>query len=185
MADVFNRLLASGQNAVPGTTAVEISGSVRLRELGIEMDRLAANRQVVEILLRGRSVGLYAGATDAEEAAAAERVAELYTFCFAHPAVNSIVWDGIWDGEASAQCGGLLRADLAPKRAFRYLQKLIGIIWHSRAAGQTDPDGRFRFRGFFGTYRVAARVGESPAMVAQFKFTYPSAATMQLTLPSA
>ena len=156
-----------------------------MRELGIEMDRLAANRQVVEILLRGQSVGLYAGATDAEEAAAAERVAELYTFCFSHPAVNAIVWDRFWDGEASAQGGGLLRADFAPKRAFRYLQKLIGTIWHSRAAGQTDTEGRFRFRGFFGTYRVAARVGESPAMVAQFKFTYPSAATMQLTLPSA
>jgi hypothetical protein len=185
MADVFNLLLASGQNAVPGTTSVEISGSVRLRDLGFELDQLAAMGRRVGILLRGRSVGLYAGATDAEEAAAADRVAELYTFCFAHQAVNAIIWDGIWDSEASAQGGGVLRADFAPKRAFRYLHKLIGTIWHSRAAGQTDTEGRFRFRGFFGTYRVAARVGESPAMVAQFKFTYPSAATMQLTLPSA
>jgi hypothetical protein len=185
MTEVFNRLLPAGQNAVSGSASVEISESVRLRDLGFELDRLAAMGRRVEILLRGRSVGLHTGSTDAEEAAAAERVAELYTFCFAHQAVKAIAWDGFWDGEASAQCGGLLRADFAPKRAFHYLHKLIGTIWHSRAEGQTDAAGCFRFRGFFGDYRVAARVGESPAMVAQFKFTYPGAATMQLTLPTA
>jgi hypothetical protein len=185
MTEVFNRLLPAGQNAVSGSASVEISGSVRLRDLGFELDRLAAMGRRVEILLRGWSVGLHAGSTDAEEAAVAERVAELYTFCFAHLTVNSIVWDGIWDGETSAQGGGLLRADFAPKRAYRYLHKLIGTVWHSRAAGQTDAGGCFRFRGFFGDYRLAARAGESPSIVALLKFSDPSAAKMQLTLPTA
>ena len=185
MADVFNRLLPAGQVAERGTTSIEIPEKVRLPELGFELDQLAAMGRQVEILLRGRSVGLRAGSTDAEEAGAAERIAELYTFCFAHPAANAIVWDGIWDGEASAQGGGLLRADLSPKRAFRYLHKLIGTIWHSRAAGQTDADGCYRFRGFFGDYRAAARVGEVPAVVAPFAFTGPGEAIMQLTLPTA
>ena len=43
--------------------------------------------------------------------------------------------------------GGLLRLDRAPMMAFRYLDKLIGTVWHSRASGETDarvlePPGR-------------------------------------------
>src|SRR5262249_39229904 len=35
----------------------------------------------------------------------------------------------------------------------------LGTVWHTRAGGETDADGLFRFRGFFGDYRAAARVG--------------------------
>jgi hypothetical protein len=42
---------------------------------------------------------------------------------------------------------------------------LIGVVWHSRASGTTDADGGFRFRGFFGDYRVVAGVGEPEPVV--------------------
>ena len=45
--------------------------------------------------------------------------------------------------------------------------KVIGTIWHTRASGQTDAEGRFSFRGFFGDYSVAARVGEEAAVIAR------------------
>src|SRR2546427_7924163 len=45
------------------------------------------------------------------------RVAELYTLCFAHPAVGSVFWNGFADGEESG--GGLLRRDFAPKYAHK------------------------------------------------------------------
>jgi hypothetical protein len=60
----------------------------------------------------------------------------------------------------------LLRRDLAPRQAFHYLHKLIGTVWHSRASGQTDAEGLFQFRGFFGDYRAAARLGEEAATTA-------------------
>jgi hypothetical protein len=47
------------------------------------------------------------------------------------------------------------------------LHKLIDSVWHSRASGQTDAQGRFRFRGFLGDYRVAGRVGEAPAITSR------------------
>lgn len=157
--EVFNRSLVGGQPAVPEATLVVVPDDVRLGWLRPELDRLAA-RQPLELHVRGHCAGLSIGKSDAQERAAAERVAALYTLGFAHPAVHAIVWNGFWDGEECADGGGLLRLDFAPKQAFRFLQKLIGIVWHTRASGTTDRDGRFQFRGFFGDYRIAARIGE-------------------------
>jgi len=53
----------------------------------------------------------------------------------------------------------LLRRDFSAKPAFRVLHKLIGTCWHTRAAGVSDPDGYFRFRGFWGRYRVGVVAG--------------------------
>jgi len=94
------------------------------------------------------------------EAVPGDRAAALYALCFAHPAVRAILWDGFWEGEGAAG-SGLLRLDFSPRPAHRYLHKLINIVWHTRARGQTNRDGRFRFRGFFGDYRVAAQAGET------------------------
>jgi hypothetical protein len=103
---------------------------------------------------------------DLSEQDGARRVADLYTLCFARPCVRGIFWHGIGDGESDAPGGGLLRHDLSPKPAHRVLQKLIGVIWHTRAGGHTDPEGRFYFRGFRGTYRFAVMAGELAAKVA-------------------
>ena len=59
----------------------------------------------------------------------------------------------------------MLRRDLSPKPAFRLLQKLIAVVWHTRADGATDAAGRFPFRGFYGDYRVGIRVGEETKVV--------------------
>jgi hypothetical protein len=168
LEEVFNRLVPAGCPPEPGTLRVEVPDGVHLGKFWQHLDRLAAGGMPLEVRVRGRAVGLGVEAdgpdADARDRAAAERVAELYTLCFAHPAVRGILWEGFRDGEAGVAGGGLLRGDCAPRRAFRYLHKLIGTVWHSRASGETDPDGRFRFRGFFGDYRVAARVGEEPAV---------------------
>src|SRR5262249_21781807 len=121
----------------------------------LDLDRLSSAGPPLEAHACGRCVGL---GPDCDERAAADRTAALYTLCFAHPAVVGIVWHGLRDGEEG---GGLLRRDCAPKPAFRFLHKLIGTVWHTRAAGVTGPDGCFRFRGFFGDYRVAARPGDT------------------------
>jgi hypothetical protein len=117
-------------------------------------DTGAAAGAPLEVWARGGAVGL----EDEDGRRGAERVAELYTLCFAHPAVCAITRDG----------EGLLRPDGARRTALRYLHKLIDTVWHSRASGETDANGRFRWRGFLGDYRVAARLGEAAATTARF-----------------
>jgi hypothetical protein len=154
LSEVFNRLAPPD----PGAVRVDVPDGVHLGRFGRELDRLAAARRPLDVSVRGGCVGLGPGADDARERAAAERVAALYAVCFAQPAVRGIYWDG----------DGLLRRDFAPRPAFRYLHKLIDTVWHTRAAGVTDRDGRFRFRGFFGDYRAAARVGGESAATVRF-----------------
>ena len=158
-AEVFNRIIHAGQPNDPSVIRYDVPESVPLGRVRVELDRLSDAGLPVEVHVRGRVVGL---GTDAADRVAAERVAALYTLCFAHPAVGGIVWHGFWDGEEGTEGGGLLRRDLSPRLAFHFLRKLIGTVWHSRASGATDAAGRFSFRGFLGDYRVSARIGEEP-----------------------
>jgi hypothetical protein len=168
LGEVFNRLSHRDESIVPGGIRVPVPPNVHLGRFRLELDRLGSEDGPLVVHATGRSVGLRSDATAEQERAAAERATELYTLCFAHPAVRAIVWDGFWDGEECAEGGGLLRRDFAPRPAFQYLHKLIGTLWHTRAAGETDREGRFRFRGFFGDYRAAARAGEEAATTGLF-----------------
>jgi len=177
LGEVFNRIVPAGSLTI-GTTRLDVSGAVHLGRLRQELDRLAGVGMPLEVWVRGESVGLR---PTADDRAAAEQAAALYTLCFAHPAVRAIIWNGFWDGESGIERAGLLRHDFAPKPAFRFLQKLIGTVWHSRASGITDANGRFTFRGFFGDYRVAARSGPV-ATTALFSFRDRAAAQFRLQL---
>ena len=100
-----------------------------------------------------------------DEKRAAQYVANLYTLCFSHPSVRRIFWRGVCDREREVSGGGLLRRNLAPKRAYQTLRKLIRVIWHTRHAGETDADGQFRVRGFFGSYRVVVATHDTIPVV--------------------
>jgi hypothetical protein len=156
LAEAFNELRPAHAGPDPGVTRVDVPEGVHLGQFARELDRLAPAGLPLEAQVRGRSVGIDL----LPERDAADRVAALYTLCFAHPAVRAIIWSGLWDGEPGVDGGGLLRSDFAPKPAFRFLNKLIASVWHSRARGTTDADGRFRFSGFFGNYRVGVQSEE-------------------------
>jgi len=156
LQEVFNQILPADPSNDPAAGRVEVPNGVALGPFRVELDRRASGGLLLDVHLQGQSLGL--GTEGA--GAAAERVAALYSLCFAHPAVRGVFWHGFWDGEPGVGTSGLLRLDFAPRPAFRYLQKLVGTIWHTRARGETDQEGRFRFRGFLGDYRVAARDGE-------------------------
>jgi hypothetical protein len=149
LAEVFNRT-----EPAAGVVRVEVPDGVHLGLLQRELDRQAAGLPL-EVHVRGQSVG----APQSDEQRCARQLVELYTLCFAHRAVAGIFWHGLWDGELDVMAG-LLRRDLSPRPAFRVLQKLIDVVWHTRAAGRTDAAGMFSFRGFFGEYRVGVQAGE-------------------------
>jgi hypothetical protein len=155
LAEFFNRIESPDQPPPADALRVEVADRIHLGTLRLELDRQARDGLPLEVHVRGRAVGL----AELPERDSARRLTDLYALCFAHAAVRGIVWHGLRDGEAGVE-GGLLRADLSPRAAFRSLQKLIDVVWHTRTAGGPDSDGLFRFRGFCGGYRVGVRPGE-------------------------
>lgn len=97
----------------------------------------------------------WGSSTPEGEEAQAEAVAELYTIVFSHPATRALTW---WDfADRNAWMGapaGLLRADLSPKPAYDRLVGLIKGKWWTQTGGETDDQGQYAFRGFFGAYRI-------------------------------
>ena len=91
----------------------------------------------------------------------AEKVPEFYTVLFSHPAVEAITW---WDftdqGAWQRAPAGFLRKDLTPKPAYEKLHGLIKGKWWTKTKATLADGGKARFRGFFGQYKVTARVAE-------------------------
>ncbi len=160
--EVFNHF-GPGEDAL----RVEFMDRVHLGTLRRELDRQSAAGRPLEVHVCGRTAGL----AELSEQDGARRLADLYTLCFANPWLRGLFWHGVRDGEGDVGEGGVLRRDLSPKPALRVLQKLIGVVWHSRAAGTTDAAGRFLFRGFRGTYRVGVMAGEQAAKVGLFSLS--------------
>jgi hypothetical protein len=173
LEEVFNRLLSTRlPSSEPGVLRVEVAERIHLGLLRLRLDQFAAPGQQLHVHVWGETAGMSASADSGSlsDRDVGRRVAELYTLCFSHPAVGGLFWNGFADGQSDVRGGGLLRRDLAPKYAHKVLQKLIGSLWHTRAEGLTDAHGLFRFRGFFGGYRVVANVRDSPALVQTITF---------------
>ena len=90
----------------------------------------------------------------------AEAIEEFYRISFGHPAVEAIIYFGMADNDVFRPSSGLLDNNFQPKPAWHRLLKLLREEWSTRAAGQTAADGTFRFRGFFGDYRVVIDLPE-------------------------
>ncbi len=97
-----------------------------------------------------------------DEAAQADYAVKFYRVCFAHPAMRAITWWDLCDQGSWLPGGGMLRADLSPKPVYEQLKRLIHEEWKTRASGTTDAEGRFAFRGFFGTYRINVAIPGKP-----------------------
>jgi GH35 family endo-1,4-beta-xylanase len=102
------------------------------------------------------------------EAAQARQVAAFYTLLFSHPAVAAITWWDFSDGQWLGAPAGLVRQDMTPKPAYQALLKLIREDWWTPEQRlKTDAQGRVRFRGFLGTYRVETKQGAATAFLAR------------------
>lgn len=171
LQEVFNRVLGPGPPpaAVGGGEVFDVPRGAHLAELRRMLDEFARRGKQIDVCVSGQSL-LPPGREAVEPASLSERdsarrVIEFYTLCFAHPAVRQIVWRGLTDREPGVGGTGLLRTDLSPRPAHAMLRKLIGTVWHSRSRGRTDRRGLFRFRGFFGTYRIVVARADSAAHV--------------------
>ncbi|MBW8040736.1 MAG: hypothetical protein FVQ85_12130 [Planctomycetes bacterium] len=108
---------------------------------------------------------------------------EFYTVLFSHPAVEAITW---WDftdqGAWQRAPAGFLRKDLTPKPAYKQLQRLIKDKWWTKTKVDLAAAGRARFRGFFGQYKITARVaGRQLTGTFSFEKSVKKAIDVQLT----
>jgi len=92
------------------------------------------------------------------EAYQARQVVRFYTVLFSHPAVEAITWWDFTDQNAwQGAPAGLLREDMSPKPAYEELMKLIKGKWWTKRKLTTDAQGRAKFRGFLGRYKVVVQ----------------------------
>ena len=88
----------------------------------------------------------------------AEQVSEFYRVLFSHPAVEAVTWWDFTDQNAwQGAPAGLIRADMTHKPAYEQLHQLIKGKWWTRTETTLQADGKVRFRGFFGEYKVTVR----------------------------
>jgi GH35 family endo-1,4-beta-xylanase len=117
------------------------------------------------------------------EAAQAEEVEQLYTVLFSHPSVAAITW---WDfADRSAWMGapaGLVRADLTPKPVYERLLKLIKGKWWTTLTTELAADGRVRFRGFLGEYRVTVTMPDGRRVEKSFRLERDKKNVFELSL---
>lgn len=96
------------------------------------------------------------------EARQADEVERHYRTLLSHPGVEAMTYWGLSDrGMWLNAPGGLLREDGSRKPAFDRLRELVkGEWWLPPTTLRTDAEGRVRFGGFLGDYRIeAADVG--------------------------
>ncbi|WP_112138377.1 endo-1,4-beta-xylanase [Glycomyces dulcitolivorans] len=90
------------------------------------------------------------------EARQADEIERHYKALLAHPSVEAMTYWGMNDaGMWLGAPGGLVRADGTPKPAYDRLHHLVNTEWGTPPTKlATDAEGRLRFNGFLGDYRV-------------------------------
>jgi len=81
----------------------------------------------------------------------------LYRVWFAQPQLDGITWWNVVDGCGYAgepTTSGLFTRQMEPKPVFLALRDLICREWRTRLTAKIAADGKIRFRGFKGTYRL-------------------------------
>jgi len=90
------------------------------------------------------------------EARQADEIERHYRTLVSHPSVEAITYWGMTDGGWLGAPGGLVRADGTAKPSYDRLHRLINEEWGTPPTKTTtDAEGRLRFNGFLGDYRIA------------------------------
>jgi GH35 family endo-1,4-beta-xylanase len=90
------------------------------------------------------------------EARQADEIERHYRTLLAHPSVEAITYWGMNDaGMWLGAPGGFVRVDGTPKPSYERLHHLVNDEWGTPPTTVvTDAEGRLRFNGFLGDYRV-------------------------------
>jgi endo-1,4-beta-xylanase len=98
--------------------------------------------------------------TDAQEKAKAQALVDYYRICFAQPRVEGILMWGFWEGANWIPVSSLYNRDWTSTPAAEAYRDLVYHQWWTQCHGQTDVQGRYKVRAFFGQYRIKAGAQE-------------------------
>jgi GH35 family endo-1,4-beta-xylanase len=84
----------------------------------------------------------------------ADYLRDYYTAMFSHPAIDSILMWGFWEGRHWRPDAALYSRDWTERLHGKAFRELVYRDWWTNAEGVTDSDGSFRVRGYLGTYEV-------------------------------
>jgi GH35 family endo-1,4-beta-xylanase len=117
------------------------------------------------------------------EARQADEVERHYRTLLSHPSVEAMTYWGLSDrGMWLGAPGGLLRDDGSRKPAFDRLRGLVKDEWWLPPTTlRTDAEGRVRFGGFLGDYRIEPP--DAGGRAAEITLDTPGATTRTATLP--
>ena len=73
---------------------------------------------------------------------------------FAHPAIESLVFWGFWDGRHWKKNSPLYNEDWSEKKGLKVYRDLVFNQWWTREKATTSNDGKTKVRGFLGEYDI-------------------------------
>ncbi|MBL8214536.1 MAG: endo-1,4-beta-xylanase [Bryobacterales bacterium] len=97
--------------------------------------------------------------TTLDEQLQADYTRDYLTICFSHPALNSFLMWGFWEGRHWRPEAALFRRDWSEKPNAGAWRDLIYREWWTNADGVTSEEGAFEVRGFLGDYEVTVEAG--------------------------
>ena len=94
--------------------------------------------------------------TDTEQEQA-KNLLNVYQIAFAHPQVKGILMWGFWEKAHWVTQAAIFDKNFRPKLAAKVYQDLVFRQWWTRSSGNTNRNGQFSTRAFFGQYRVTVK----------------------------
>jgi len=95
-----------------------------------------------------------------DEALQADYLRDFLTAAFSHPAIESILMWGFWEGRHWRPDAALWRRDWSLKPNGEAWIDLVTQQWWTNTSGQTDAGGTFRVRAFRGEHDVRVSAGD-------------------------
>lgn len=89
-----------------------------------------------------------------DEQLQADYLRDFFTAAFSHPAVNSIIMWGFWEGRHWLPDAALYRRDWTLKPNGQAYRDLVFKDWWTNSDGKTSAKGTYTARGFLGDYDV-------------------------------
>jgi hypothetical protein len=90
----------------------------------------------------------------------ADYTRDLLIAAFSHPACEGVTLWSWWAGNRYKPQAALWNEDGTPLPAGKVWEELVNGTWTTRWEGRTDAEGRVRFRGYRGLYRVKGAGGD-------------------------
>ena len=94
----------------------------------------------------------------ADQDLGADQTRDFLIAAFSIEAFEGFLMWGFWDGQHYAKNASLFSTDWTPKKSLAVYNQLVFNDWMTDETGETDSDGNYSLRGFYGEYEITVTV---------------------------